>query len=255
MVEQTMMTFHHFRLFQHSGWIAVLLGSVLAVSTLGDQWHEAVIESSGCDGALQFWPTISSLTSAKPARYFWRFGISLMMLSRPWNILLYFTRHRRHLTNSVDRLWAPQIAVALGFLELFSLMLLSFVGSSETYHVHEKGFMGFGVFSIANMITLLVAESRARRAAATKPNRINAFNELSYRLKIAFFACYVVSLGLCPYFFYRSAVYCEDYIYSFFAVAEWIAVVFCILFHATALIDFPSNMQLSIHLPIEIKDE
>lgn len=62
--------------------------------------------------------------------------------------------------------------------------------------------------------------------------------ERSYQYKVVCCSLETLFLFMSMYFFYRHNTYCEPFLYTLFALSEYLIIIFNICFHLTAYYDF-----------------
>jgi hypothetical protein len=150
-------------------------------------------------------------------RAVWMMGAALSTVQRALVGLLY---HAVVLPPAgAARLWTGA-ALALHGLENLGVFLLSFVGSRDHFALHSAGFALFAGAGLANM-----AARRALGAGLWTPR--------SRRLKSAALAAAAASMVAAGYLYWRHNAFCEPYVYSAFALAEYVVIVANVCFHAT----------------------
>ncbi|XP_014214509.1 post-GPI attachment to proteins factor 2 isoform X2 [Copidosoma floridanum] len=108
--------------------------------------------------------------------------------------------------------------------------------------IHKIAFMTFLFMSLIHMIlSYLVAKTCCNVTKDT--NSIT-----SLRWKFNSLILNVIAIVLACYFFYRHNKYCEPFVYSLFALAEYVVVVTNMAFHVTAAHDFAGRrLFMSLH--------
>ena len=134
--------------------------------------------------------------------------------------IAYFTKHK------------SGFLLILNVLEVTSLLGLALFGSNENYSIHSKCFGTFLVTSLSYMFlvsyTSLYSWCRRTVRVKTLIAWLNLFMMIS-----------------ATYFFFRHNSQCEPYIYTFFAMSEYIIVLSNIYFHSLAYYDL-SNLHFAI---------
>ena len=208
----------------------------------------------------QFWPSISSVIgNVAPQKYIWRVGVAISLVERMHDGLVYFQIHKRwidsiraglsrHALNWIQFLrWAVCVA---HYIEQGSLLLLTYVSSSEHYTTHELSFITFAVFSNTHMIAMTILDWELNRRREKLPRRASPSFEKIFRSKlnhhwrIFYQKLFVIVLNLssfllAAYLFVRHNTYCEDGVYSIFSLLEWLTVILNIIFHCLVFFEFP----------------
>lgn len=188
-------------------------------------------------GVANYLPSISAaIASFSPEKYIWRFFIALHSAPR---LLAAFAYRGLLLTSPLrplgDRIWFEigcHVACTINIAEIFFLLLLTSVSSTENYLAHKVSFLGFTICSMAYMFlaTALFQYSGRRRTSS--------LGERSLQYKVLMCVLSSLSLLAAVYFFYRHNAYCEPVVYTLFALSEYSLVVSNILFHCTLSFDF-----------------
>ncbi|ENN73716.1 post-GPI attachment to proteins factor 2 [Dendroctonus ponderosae] len=171
-------------------------------------------------------PSISAaIGNFSPQREIWQTAMTLQLFPRILVAREYLNHHHKMLHSK--NMWMGYLAFILNIVENISLITLSFFTSSKFYAVHEKAFVTFILVSEIYMLLICIVQSRYKR-----PLR------LSLLWKKRCMIANVVFISLAVYFFMRHNSMCEPYVYSMFAVSEYIVVLSNIAFHFTAYLDF-----------------
>lgn len=181
-----------------------------------------------------FLPSISSAIGGfTPQKYIWQFCIALHAGPRLLTVLViyhYFTRF------NVRSPWFHQtvmLTVVLHTVEIASLLVLSFVTSSQNYYIHEKSFITFISIGIISMILQLVL-----RRWCYNWTRLPNYLHKQWIYQLTLFSVYIFLLFLAAYLFLRHNHYCEPYVYSLFALSEYLIVVTNIWLNCQFALDF-----------------
>mmetsp|Transcript_5889 Transcript_5889/g.9132 ORF Transcript_5889/g.9132 Transcript_5889/m.9132 type:complete len:352 (+) Transcript_5889:32-1087(+) len=231
----------------------------IALAYVSENWDN--ILSTHCRN-WQFFPTISALIgNHAPFKYIWRFGIYIRVTHCLysgfflWHIHGQVTRSKwvnlSPLKKLIYRLLRVIMVVAY-YLENLCLVGLTCVSSSEHYRVHELCFIFWGVFSITHMIALsimCVMDLQGRRnslrllqssSSNQSPKQLTYAKQLAAQIarrtryfvvKSLLISTYIFMFGMAAYLFIRHNSFCEDGIYSMFALCEWTIVAINITFH------------------------
>lgn len=168
-----------------------------------------------------FLPSLSAATgSFYPQKYVWKHTIALHTVPR---LLFAFLYHARH---------GSWFILMLNTLEILSLLGLALIGSNENYTIHSRC---FGIFLVTSLSYMFITSYG------------NLFlwcrETLSIKKVIAWSNLCLMSSA--TYFFFRHNSRCEPFIYSFFALSEYLIVLSNIYFHTLAYYDL-SDVQLSL---------
>ncbi|ETN58460.1 fgf receptor activating protein [Anopheles darlingi] len=180
-----------------------------------------------------FLPSLSAaIGNYQPQRFVWQFSVLLHAPPRYAIAFLYKNHHLSLLARKHRKEWA-YLACILNIVELSSLVGLTLWTSSSNYEIHKFCFSAFIVCSILYMLLVVVI------------NRLSRIDEMltlaerkSLRYKRRLMWVNVLSILLAVYFFLRHNQYCEPYVYSLFALSEYVFVYSNIGFHMTAYWDF-----------------
>jgi len=181
----------------------------------------------------EFLPSISSVIGSHiPQKYAWNLSIALHSAPRFLFCSMYWSFFQNRLASSSHRILnLAYVAYYLNFLENVSLLGLSFVPSGEVFLVHATCFILFILSSISYMtISTYILFPRLKSKSPLE--------RISHKYKKSLLHATVVSVILCCYFYWRHNEYCEPYVYSFFALFEYVVVFSNIAYHMTAFYDF-----------------
>ncbi|XP_014214508.1 post-GPI attachment to proteins factor 2 isoform X1 [Copidosoma floridanum] len=188
-----------------------------------------------------FLPSVSAaIGHYRPQKTIWKAAITVQAMVRALVLYMYY----QYYVETVYK-WAQGIInfVLLTYLlENIALVTLSFRSSDEDYAIHKIAFMTFLFMSLIHMIlSYLVAKTCCNVTKDT--NSIT-----SLRWKFNSLILNVIAIVLACYFFYRHNKYCEPFVYSLFALAEYVVVVTNMAFHVTAAHDFAGRrLFMSLH--------
>ncbi|XP_035683050.1 post-GPI attachment to proteins factor 2-like isoform X1 [Branchiostoma floridae] len=181
-------------------------------------------------------PSISAaIGGLTPERYIWRAGIALHTAPRYMVTLMYYNFYRSR--SAAPAVWYQllyKLTCLLNIVEVSSLVVLTYVSSTENPDIHEVSFISFVVCSEVYMFFTCVLLNWS----AYKP--ISEQEQQSLRWKTVMFVANVSSFLTSVYFYFRHNWYCEPGVYTMFALCEYIVVVTNIAFHYTAVLDFPT---------------
>ena len=124
----------------------------------------------------------------------------------------------------------------LNVTELLSLLTLSLVPSSEIFNLHATAFSIFILTSLTSMtlVTYYIKDARNR--------------EFKNNIVIISWCC----VFLATYFYYRHSSQCEPFIYSAFAVCEYIVVGCNMVWHGRIVAQF-SGYRLTAEPYMDIR--
>ncbi|CAG9819889.1 unnamed protein product [Phaedon cochleariae] len=179
-------------------------------------------------------PSISAaIGNFSPQKQIWQVAIAIHAIPRFYVAFEYWNYHYSVLRS--QDLWIARLAFPLNILENVALIVLSFFTSSKSYAVHEKAFITFIVGSEIYMILTCILQSRFKKQS-----------RISLKWKKRFLFINVVCIITAVYFFMRHNSFCEPYVYTLFALSEYIVVLSNMAFHLTAYFDF-QNKDLVIY--------
>ncbi len=142
------------------------------------------------------------------------------------------------------------------FIELTSLLVLTYVSSVEIFLVHKIGFILFLASSSFYMILTILTYYWPRLGTYDKTECSLTFKEqLSKKYKLRVFLFYCISFLTSLYFYIRHNTYCEPLIYSYFSFFEYLTVLANIIYHTIIFFDlnlFDESYKITL---IELKNE
>ncbi|XP_030010847.1 acyltransferase PGAP2 [Sphaeramia orbicularis] len=191
-------------------------------------------------------PSISSAISRVPERYIWRCCIGLHSASRYLVTFAYFSFYRSCFAKRMVELLLSGLALVCSLAENTGLLLLTYVSSTETYTVHKNGFI---VFIASSLLHMLIT---CRLWQVNRKYSVNPEELTSYRWKVRLFLFNVSCCLAAAYFFRRHNKYCEQGVYTLFALFEYLVVLSNMAFHLTAFWDFRSK-EVMVATPPEDK--
>lgn len=185
-------------------------------------------------------PSLSAATgSFMPQKAVWKASISLHTGNCPFLIIVndnhdncghtvpriivfiaYYTRHK------------SGFVFLLNLMEVTSLLGLALFGSNENYPIHSKC---FGTFLVTSLMYMFLA----------------SYTDLFYwcrrtlRTKTLIAWLNLVMMISATYFFFRHNNHCEPYVYTLFALSEYVIVLSNIYFHTLAYSDL-GHLRFSI---------
>jgi len=178
-------------------------------------------------GVVNYLPSVSAAIGYSPGSYVWRLCITLLAPARYMIAFAYWKKYSsiRIPRNSRVAEWKKllvNISTFSNVLEITGLLLLTIVSSKENNDVHKFGFAIFMIGGVTHMILTCLLS----RHNDFKHSKIIRKRKLTVAVHIISF---VAALG----FFYRHNKYCEPYVYTFFALCEYIIILSNIEFHTT----------------------
>ncbi|XP_073468644.1 post-GPI attachment to proteins factor 2 isoform X2 [Aquarana catesbeiana] len=190
-------------------------------------------------GVPNYLPSISSaIGGVTPQRYIWRFCIGLHSAPR----LLVAVAYLNFYVGTGVSSWACHLNFLLNVVEIFCLLLLTYISSNENHGIHQLAFSFFMLFSLGHMITTLLIWRKRRKLSERR----------SYTYKKHLFFFNFVAFLISLVFYVRHNSYCEAGVYTIFAFLEYLVVLSNMGFHMTAWWDFGSK-ELLICSPEEDK--
>ncbi|XP_052792682.1 post-GPI attachment to proteins factor 2-like [Mya arenaria] len=182
-------------------------------------------------GVPNFLPTVSACISRRPQCYIWRILIALHAAPRFLFAPAWYSYHSQVYVAKGHDLYTFLTKAAIFFyiVENFMLVVLSCVSSTENRAIHENSFIIFIVCSWLFMLTTLYLCKMAARK--------DLQDQKSYRLKKIFAFFNLACFSFATYLYFRHNSYCEPYVYSAFALFEYLTIFTNIFFHGTLTID------------------
>ncbi|KAJ3589911.1 hypothetical protein NHX12_010752 [Muraenolepis orangiensis] len=180
-------------------------------------------------------PSISASISLVPERYIWRCCIGLHSAPRYLMTAAYFSFYRGRFARRRPELLLSGLVLLCSLAENIGLLLLTNVASTETYTIHKNSFMMFIASSQLHMFFT------CRLWQVIKKNCVYPEEVTSYRWKLRLFLFNISCCFGAAYFFRRHNKYCEQGVYTLFALCEYLVVLSNMAFHMTAFWDFGSK--------------
>ncbi|XP_058804233.1 post-GPI attachment to proteins factor 2-like isoform X2 [Phymastichus coffea] len=184
-----------------------------------------------------FLPSVSAaIGHYRPQKHIWEFTIAVQAIIRLLVLFMYYEYYK-----DTAYKWARGItnfALFSYFLENTALVTLSFWSSNENYVFHKISFITFLLMSLMHMVLSYIIAMNCCNVAKDTNNSISLkwkFNSMVLNVTATMLACY---------FFYRHNKYCEPFVYSMFALAEYVVVITNMAFHVTAAYDFAGRSLL-----------
>ena len=145
-----------------------------------------------------------------------------------------------------------KLSFIINFLEITSLLLLTYVSSREYHYFHALFFCIFLMTSALYMLLICVSYFYKQQITSKEVTKLELKSRNS---KIILLLIYLTSFLTSLYFYIRHNIYCEPYIFSYFSLCEYITVLTNITFHSLVLKDldlFKNSYKIKI---ISIKNE
>ena len=165
-------------------------------------------------------PSISAVIGGfSPQKFVWSLSIALVAGPR----FIFSKIYQNYLLNYCpSKIRAVNFNYLLNTVEILSLMTLSFVPSAELFLVHAVAFTMFLVTSLISMalVTYYIKDSRKQR------------------LKRTLVKLTLLCILLATYFYRRHNDLCEPYVYSMFALCEYMVVVCNMVWNWAIIRDF-----------------
>ncbi|XP_058057380.1 post-GPI attachment to proteins factor 2-like [Anopheles bellator] len=189
-----------------------------------------------------FLPSLSAaIGNYQPQRLVWQLSVLLHAPPRYAIAFLYKNQHLALLARKHHRKEWAYLACILNIIELSSLVGLSLWTSSSSYEVHKFCFSAFVICSIVYMLLMVFINQLTR-----VEELLTLAERKSYRYKRRLLWINIISILLAVYFFVRHNKHCEPFVYSLFALSEYLFVYSNIGFHMTAYWDF-INANMYFH--------
>lgn len=182
-------------------------------------------------------PSISAaIGTFSPQKYVWQICVAIHSAPRFLVVGMYYSHLCDILFKEAMWQWLASVIFLIQTTEVTSLLGLTFVSSSENFHVHEMCFITFMVTALSNMFLLYLTMKHGTK------QRLTVIEELSLKYKSMFGLMNISSTFLAVYFYFRHNWYCEPVVYTFFAFFEYIVVVSNMAYHMTAFYDFADHI-------------
>lgn len=124
-----------------------------------------------------------------------------------------------------------RLSLVLVLVEDLMLCTLTMVSSTDDEMIHTLSFSLFMICAHIHFITCLMTNRRARMP-------FNDDEKRWYRARIIFASIHALTFATAVYLYIRHNTYCEPYVYSLFALCEYIVVTMNICFHGTGLYEW-----------------
>ncbi|XP_063806895.1 post-GPI attachment to proteins factor 2 isoform X3 [Pseudophryne corroboree] len=189
-------------------------------------------------GVPNYLPSISAaIGGVTPQRYIWRLCIGLHSAPR----LLIAVAYLNFYQGIGSSYSLSHINFMFNVLEIVSLLLLTYISSSENHGIHQLAFALFMFFSLMYMVVTILIWRKAKK-----------YERRSYNWKKRLFSFYLLAFVVSMMFYIRHNMFCEPGVYTMFALLEYLVVFSNMCFHMTAWWDF-GNKELLICSPQEAK--
>ncbi|CAH3115071.1 hypothetical protein pdam_00006730 [Pocillopora damicornis] len=195
-------------------------------------WHFDETTRTHCK-VPNFLPSISAAIGGNmPERFIWRVGIALHCLPRI--LIMPYSLHKHYKNTQLGRKYSSTtwwfsllnfVNGALHLVENGALLTLTYISSTDNFDVHEGSFIVF----MASAILFMLLTCILFRLTATQPMTDEEYKLFKRKVGTMSFNC--CSFGLAVYFYLRHNWYCEPYMYTLFALSEYLTVVSNIAFH------------------------
>jgi len=173
----------------------------------------------------QFAPSISAVTGGPPPfKHVWMVSIALQFWPRILFARLYFSYFK-----GAYHIWAQ----FLFGLPSLCFSGLSFVTSSDVFIIHEVFFI---TFMITSMMSMMLTMFHLYRSCGYQVR--TRYERTAIQCKTVLAKSIIISACLALYFYWRHNEYCEDFVYSFFAISEYSIVLCNMVYHWLASYDF-----------------
>ncbi|XP_067009488.2 post-GPI attachment to proteins factor 2-like [Anabrus simplex] len=163
-------------------------------------------------------------------RYVWRIAIVIHAVPRFLVVPLYYRYYEEVLDKRIQ--FMAKITSCLNVVEIWALIGLTFISSAENNVAHVSFFI---IFMMTSELYMILACFLLQCKWRTPPDNIEAH---SLRVKCKVLIINVISLAMALYFFFRHNWHCEAYVYTVFALCEYVVVLTNMAFHMTAIWDF-----------------
>ncbi|CAG7822698.1 unnamed protein product [Allacma fusca] len=148
---------------------------------------------------------------------------------------LYAYMYQKYLTTVIYKRYSVWVGVAffLNLVENIGLLGLSFISSKASLPLHAMNFTIFIISSELYMLTMCILLYRCRNIPCVSSRELK-----SHRIKLRLFVIILSCSVVLPYVYHRHNAYCEEGVYTIFALLEYIVVICNMGFHLTAYYDF-----------------
>ncbi|XP_023334910.1 post-GPI attachment to proteins factor 2 [Eurytemora carolleeae] len=189
--------------------------------------------STHCEVA-EFAPSISAVIGSDvPQKYIWNICVAIHAAPRFLFSTMYRNFYKERLSLGVWTGTLVTLNYGLNLIENFSLLGLSFIGSSEVFEVHAFFFILFLFTYIVSMLLLMWYLIPYCGFQMRSRDEMKALVEKKKIVKLT-----IASSVLALYFYWRHNEYCEPYVYSLFGVFEYVLILGNMYYHALSRLDF-----------------
>jgi len=188
-------------------------------------------------GNWQWFPSISSAISTAPGRYVWRFGIGIyscpkllvdviqfIVFQKKLNLIKYSHNNRYYRYLNI-------LVVLLAVAEDLALYGLTYISSIENHFVHSRLFGFFMLFAHVHFLLFQVLFYLAYKPLDLKRRSI-------FKWRNMFAITHTLTFVIAAYLFVRHNLYCENGVFSLFALLECFIVFNNIGFHSLTISDW-----------------
>ncbi|KAL7304880.1 hypothetical protein TKK_0002685 [Trichogramma kaykai] len=182
-------------------------------------------------------PSVSAtIGHYQPQKNIWKMTTVIQAIIRFYMIILHYQYYKKNTYPTTRKL--TRLALVTYVIENTSLVTLSFWTSNENYALHKLSFM---IFLFTSFIYMNVSYIIATMCRSTTRE---VHDIISLKWKLRALISNLAGIILACYFFYRHNKYCEPFVYSLFALAEYLVVLTNMGFHVTAAYDFAGRSVL-----------
>lgn len=179
-------------------------------------------------------PSISAAFNYPPSSYVWRICISFHASMRLLNVFVYYHHNRRNISTNIQvsrcQSQLALLAALANFLEIICLVALTSISSSDNKNLHVISFSSFVFFFVVySSVTCLLHSGMQKESEG---------QIIAWKWKKVSWITNMTSLLLAAYFYQRHNKYCEQYMYTMFALCEYVFVLSNIAFHFALRYDF-----------------
>jgi len=191
------------------------------ITALWIDWRGATDTICRRDGITRhpsnYLPSISMLiSSTQPMLFIWRTFLGLHFAPRLMLGVHFAQRHWQLLSNYGQSKALANVLYLFYYLDVVGLITLTYVQSNEYFPIHKFGFALFLIASVLHMMASLA---------------VNSTVSVNIRHLKQIFYAHLASIALCMYCYYHHNAYCQDFVYTLFAMFEYMIVFTNIAFH------------------------